>query len=182
MSKWTPLVASGTHRSTCGSTRDSSLNSTHWPFGFMLCFRGGRVASAIIFSPIINNSRPGPIFIRGPRPKCPRLLKPSLPPDAMALNPARMARVDLLRAVCNLACFVTKWTSECDRKLHRLICYIAASKHHRQIGWIGDKPSDLAPHLFADADFAGYKVTMRSTGGGHLAIMGPNSCSPQAGK
>ena len=98
------------------------------------------------------------------------------------LYAARMARFDLLRAVCDLACFVTKWTAECDRKLHRLICYIASTKHHRQIGWIGDKAEDLAPHLFADADFAGCKVTQRSTGGGHLAIMGPNSCFPQSGK
>ena len=93
-----------------------------------------------------------------------------------------MARFDLLRAVCNLACFVTKWTSECDRKLHRLVCYIASTKHHRQMGWIGDSADKLAPHLFADADFAGCKVTQRSTGGGHLAIMGPNSCFPQIGK
>ena len=98
------------------------------------------------------------------------------------LYAARMARFDLLKAVCTLACFVTKWTAECDRKLHRLVCYIAASKHHRQIGWIGDEASDLAPHLFADADFAGCKVTQRSTGGGHLAVMGPNSCFPMAGK
>ena len=98
------------------------------------------------------------------------------------LYAARMARFDLLRAVCDLACFVTKWTEECDRKLHRLICYIATTKHHRQIGWIGDRAEHLAPHLFADADFAGCKVLQRSTGGGHLAIMGPNSCFPQAGK
>ena len=95
---------------------------------------------------------------------------------------ARMARFALLRAVCDLACFVTKWSAECDRELHRLICYIASTKHHRQIGLIGDKAEDLAPHLFADADFAGCKVTQRSTGGGHLAIMGPNSCFPQSGK
>ena len=25
-----------------------------------------------------------------------------------------------------------------DRKLHRLMCYIAAKKHHRQIRWVGD--------------------------------------------
>ena len=98
------------------------------------------------------------------------------------LYAARMARFDLLRAVCNLACFVTRWTLECDKKLHRLICYIAATKHHRQIGWIGDNTSELAPHLYADADFASCKITQRSTGGGHLAIMGPNSCFPQAAK
>ena len=35
---------------------------------------------------------------------------------------ARMARPDLQRAICHLACFVTKWDSVCDRKLHRLMC------------------------------------------------------------
>ena len=34
---------------------------------------------------------------------------------------ARLCRFDLLRAVCHLAIFVTKWTSECDRELHRLV-------------------------------------------------------------
>ena len=34
------------------------------------------------------------------------------------LYAARLCRFDLLRAVCRLATFVTKWTSECDRKLH----------------------------------------------------------------
>ena len=34
---------------------------------------------------------------------------------------ARTARLDLLRAVSHLACYFTRWTSECDRKLHRLV-------------------------------------------------------------
>ncbi len=95
---------------------------------------------------------------------------------------SRYARCDLLWCITGMACFVTKWSAECDRRLHRLVCYIATTKHHRQVGWIGDRAEDLAPHLFADADFAGCKVTQRSTGGGHLAIMGPNSCFPQTGK
>ena len=39
---------------------------------------------------------------------------------------ACMVRFDLLRAVCHLACYVTKWTAVCDRRLHRLMSYI----HH----------------------------------------------------
>ena len=38
------------------------------------------------------------------------------------LYAARMARFDLLRAVCHLACFITKWTPECDKRPHRLVC------------------------------------------------------------
>ena len=60
-------------------------------------------------------------------------------------------------------------------------CYILAATNHRQISWIGDRASDLAPHLYADTEFTGCKVTQRSTGGGHLAILEPNSCFPHAG-
>ena len=69
------------------------------------------------------------------------------------LYAARLCRFDLLRAVCRMATFVTKWTPECDRKLHRLVCYIHSSKHLRMIGWVGDKLDALQPHLVADADF-----------------------------
>jgi hypothetical protein len=54
------------------------------------------------------------------------------------LYAARMARFDLLRAVCHLACFTTKWTPECDRRLHRLACYTHSTKRYRLAGWVGD--------------------------------------------
>ena len=47
---------------------------------------------------------------------------------------ARMARMDLLRAVCQLATQVTKWTSKCDTRLHQLVCYINSSLHLRMVG------------------------------------------------
>ena len=91
----------------------------------------------------------------------------------------RLCRFDLLRAVCHLATFVTKWTSECDRKLHRLcVCYINSSKHLRMVGWFGGDLCALQPHLFADADFAGCTATQRSTSGYHFAIRGPSTCFP----
>ena len=37
---------------------------------------------------------------------------------------ARMARFDLLRAVQGLASRVTKWSVDCDKALHRLVCYV----------------------------------------------------------
>ena len=84
---------------------------------------------------------------------------PSPAPDTGRLQPiaakvlmkilyaARLCRFDLLRAVCHLATFVTKWTSECDHKLHRLACYVNSFKHLRMIGWVGDDLSALQPHL-----------------------------------
>ena len=74
---------------------------------------------------------------------------------------ARGARLDLLRAVSHLACYFTKWTPECDRKLHRLVCYIHSSYHVRMVGWVGDPLERLEPHMFADADFAGCVSTQR---------------------
>ena len=76
---------------------------------------------------------------------------------------ARMARYDLLRAVCALACRITKWDRICDKKLHRLMCYIWSTKHFRQYAWVGDTRGDIELCLFTDADFAGDPATMRST-------------------
>ena len=94
---------------------------------------------------------------------------------------ARLARFDLLRAVSHLATLVTKWTSECDRKLHRLVGYIQQSKSHRLIGWVGDELCCIQPHLYADADFAGCVETQRSTSGVHAILRGPNTSFPTAG-
>jgi len=71
------------------------------------------------------------------------------------LYAARYARLDLLRAVCHLAQYISKWDEHCDRRLHRLICYVHSTYHVRMTGWIGDSAEHLAPHLFADADFTG---------------------------
>ncbi len=49
------------------------------------------------------------------------------------------------------------------------------------VGWVGDKKDRLAPHLYADADFAGDSEPQRSTTGVHLAVEGPNSRFPITG-
>ena len=51
---------------------------------------------------------------------------------------ARMCRYDLLRATCALESKVTKWNTECDKQLHRLVCYIHSSLDVHLVGWIGD--------------------------------------------
>ena len=71
------------------------------------------------------------------------------------LHAARLARWDVLRAVNHLACFFTKWTTECDRKLHRLVSYLNETKHVKMIGWVADDLKGLSLDLFADADSAG---------------------------
>ena len=76
---------------------------------------------------------------------------------------------------------MTKWTSKQDKELYRLMCYIKSSKHLRMIGWIGDELGAIAPHLYADTDFAGCVETQRSTSGAHLVLKGPTTCFPMAG-
>ena len=86
------------------------------------------------------------------------------------LYASRYARFDLLRAINHLACYITRWTSICDKRLHPLVCYISSSLHLRMMGWVGDPISDIEPHLFADADLAGCTFTQRSTNGLHLLL------------
>ena len=90
---------------------------------------------------------------------------------------ARMARFDLLRAVQGLAARVTKWSAECDKALHRLICYINSTLDHKQRAFIGDKVSECRLWLFADADHAG-EYDNRSTSGCLLVLVGPNTYFP----
>ena len=97
------------------------------------------------------------------------------------LYAGRLARFDLLRAINHLACYVTRWSTTCDRRLHRLVNYTHSSYEQRMIGWVGDKMGDIEPHLFADADLAGCTFTQRSTNGLHLALRGPNTSFPIAG-
>ena len=92
-----------------------------------------------------------------------------------------MARFDLLRAVCALATRVTKWDLDCDRKLHRLMCYIWSTRQYRLVGWVGQHDPTADPVLFTDADFAGCSETMRSTNGVHVEIAGPQTKFPTTG-
>ena len=86
---------------------------------------------------------------------------------------ARLARCDLLKAVSYLARFVTRWSTQCDAMLHRLMCYIDSTKHHRMVSWVGDTLPKINPHLFVGADFAGDPVVQRCTSGYHLVARGP---------
>ncbi len=88
---------------------------------------------------------------------------------------ARMARFDLLRAVCGLASCVTKWTEQCDVDLFRLVCYIRTTVKYNQVSWVGDDLGALGLRLSADADLAGDPRTQRSTTGVISEVVGPSS-------
>ena len=96
------------------------------------------------------------------------------------LYAARMCRFDLLKAIAALASQVTKWSRECDRRLHRLMCYLNSTLKLRLTGYVGDSPTDVTLALFSDSDFAGCKTTARSTTGVFLALSGPNTFVPLA--
>ena len=70
------------------------------------------------------------------------------------LHGARMARYDLLRAVCHVASCVTKWTEQQDIDLFRLVCYIRSTAHYKMVYWAGDDMKDALVRQFADADLA----------------------------
>ena len=89
---------------------------------------------------------------------------------------ARVARLDLYRAISGLTRHLTRWTEECDRRLHRLMSYVHCTLSHRMAGWIGDQPEDLDLHVYADANFG---VTGgKATTGVHMNIEGLHSCFP----
>ena len=95
---------------------------------------------------------------------------------------ARAARWDILKIAQLFASRVTKWSRDCGKALHRLVCYIQCTHDWVLRGFIGDPPSALRLHLYADADFAGDRPGFKSTSGCFLALSGPNTCFPLAAK
>ena len=77
-----------------------------------------------------------------------------------------------------LASRVTKWSPNCDKLLYRLICYIDSTKSIQLKGHVGDATQQCRLELDSDADFAGCKVTKRSTIGIYLCLGGPNTFVP----
>ena len=91
---------------------------------------------------------------------------------------ARYARPDLLRAITLLARKMTKWRPMQDIQLHRLVCYMKASLHHRQYAWVGDSMEDVRLHLYTDADLASDPEDSVSTSGAYFALVGPHTHVP----
>ena len=95
-----------------------------------------------------------------------------------ALYLARMNRLDCLWAVNSLAREVTRWNTACDKRLHRLMCYINTTKDHIQACYVGDEAKDIQICMFVDASFAGDLNDSKSTTGACLYLIGPNTCVP----
>ncbi|CAE7242240.1 unnamed protein product [Symbiodinium sp. CCMP2592] len=91
---------------------------------------------------------------------------------------ARMGRYDLIRPVQALASLITKWDGLCDKKLHRLVCYINSTLDLNLYGWIGDAPEMLELVLYCDADLAGDRTDSKSTSGVFMCLLGLRSFMP----
>ena len=94
------------------------------------------------------------------------------------LYTARMGRPDCLWTVNSLAREVTKWTAACDKRLHRLMCYLHHTREYSQAAWIGDYPENTSLALFCDASFAGDLKDSRSTSAAYLVLIGPRTFVP----
>ena len=114
------------------------------------------------------------------QPGAPRLQSIAAQVLMKILYAARMARFDLLKAVCTLASEISKWTAESDRKLHRLVSYINSTLHVKMTGWVGNDIKDISLDLFVDADVAGCDKTKRSTSGVFLSAVGSDTKMPLA--
>ena len=84
----------------------------------------------------------------------------------------RLARPDLVKPIGDLASYVQKWSRNCDKQLHRLVCYINSTVNSNLVG-------ELHLSLFVDADFAGERDA-KSTSGGFLVLSGPHTRFPLA--
>ena len=95
-----------------------------------------------------------------------------------ALYLARLARPDILWAVNTLAREVTQWNIASDKRLHRLISYLHHTKDHVMTSFVGDYAHECKLMMFCDASFAGDLRDSKSTSGGILVLVGPNTFAP----
>ena len=96
-----------------------------------------------------------------------------------ALWLGRLARPDLVKPIGDLASFVQKWSRNCDKQLHRLVCYINSTVNSTLVGTVQDSTDELHLSLYVDADFAGERDA-KSTSGGFLVLSGPHTHFPLA--
>ena len=77
-----------------------------------------------------------------------------------------------------LAREVTRWTRVCDKRLHRLICYLYHECNLVLTCSLGDDLQDLKLALYSDASFADDLTTSKSCIGTVLSIVGPRTNIP----
>ena len=91
-----------------------------------------------------------------------------------ALYGARLVRYELLWPIRSSAREVARWTRACDKRLHRLMCYIHLTPDHSLETFVGDRVELCHPVLSSDADYAGDIVTATWNG-----LYGPAGMAPE---
>ena len=91
---------------------------------------------------------------------------------------SRLCRADLTHGITVLARRISCWSTNDDRRLYRLMCYISTTRHHRVKSTITGDGSDLEILCFADADHAGKVEHGYSISGGFVAVVGPGTFVP----
>jgi hypothetical protein len=59
-----------------------------------------------------------------------------------------------------------------------MMCYVKHTSEYRLVGQVADPTNLLKLKLFVDADFAGCRLRAKSTNGGYLVLVGPNTFFP----
>lgn len=93
---------------------------------------------------------------------------------------ARLARPDLFKAVCDMTAHVSCWSSNDDKRLFRLACYLDSSVDLFLLGKVADDAKDVSLLLCCGADFGGDQSSARSTSAGVLFLSGPKTLYPIA--
>ncbi|CAE6955300.1 GIP [Symbiodinium natans] len=88
---------------------------------------------------------------------------------------ARLNRPDLMVAVTTLTTNVCRWSVNDDKRVARLVGYIAATVQYNPVMFVHDPASSLHLALYVDSDFGGCPDTARSTSGYIVALEGSNS-------
>ena len=75
--------------------------------------------------------------------------------------------------ISRLASMITKWNAECDRRIERLMAYIAEHGDLVISGCLSSADADVAElHVWPDADLAGDELSTRSTSGYLMDVAG----------
>ena len=87
---------------------------------------------------------------------------------------SRRCRPDLAYAMSALSVQVASWSTNANKQLHRLMCYVAQTRNLGLEAVVLDPLEMCTLDLFCDADLGGCPHTAKSTSGLWLQVTGPN--------
>ena len=91
---------------------------------------------------------------------------------------ARLSRLDLSKAIADLARRLTVWSRADDMRLHRLMSYLYGSNDFCLQGKIADFQESLVLCCYTDADHCSAHEDTKSSSGMYVCLEGPSSFWP----